>query len=134
MLDKKNPATIDKAAAKRLGARIRQARVARGLSQEDLGDCLKKTRSAVSLWEAGDSIPADIPAIAKKLNVQVAWLTTGKGKPPTKVKQAPTGYRRQMVSRMELLIRTGMFDELLERLGYVKKNSRDSKASLVPDK
>ena len=44
---------------KKLGQRIREARIASGFSQEDLGDALKLTRSSVSLWEKGRSIPED---------------------------------------------------------------------------
>jgi len=102
---------------KKLGQRIRDARIASGFSQEDLGDALQLTRSSVSLWEKGRSVPEDInlKALADVLKVTPDYLLHGTGKAPVR-KQAPeSGYRRDMMARMQRLIDTGKFDSLISR-------------------
>ena len=48
------------------------------------------------------------------LKTSIAYLVEGKGKPPRS--QLPKhGYRRDMMGRMQRLIATGMFDDLLPR-------------------
>lgn len=44
-------------AKKLFGARLKSARAAAGLSQEDMAEALKVSRQAVSKWERGDSSP-----------------------------------------------------------------------------
>lgn len=100
---------------KKLGERIRAARIASGFSQEDLGDALKLTRSSVSLWEKGRSVPEDenLKVLADVLQVTPEYLVTGKGKPPARKKQPENIYRRDMMARMQRLIDTGRFDTLI---------------------
>lgn len=107
-------------ANKKLGQRIREARIANGFSQEDLGDALSLTRSSVSLWEKGLSAPeqANLQTLADVLKVTPDYLLYGKGKPPTKTKQPDTGYRRDMIGRMQRLIDTGKFDDLVLRRSH----------------
>jgi transcriptional regulator with XRE-family HTH domain len=100
----------------KIGKRIREARLANGFSQEDLGDALSVTRSAISLWEKGRSMPEDqnLQALADVLKVSKDYLLEAKGKPPVKRQLPETGYRRDMISRMQRLIETGRFDTLIE--------------------
>lgn len=102
---------------KKMGKRIRDARVASGFSQEDLGDALSLTRSSVSLWEKGRSVPEDhnLQNLAELLKVTPEYLVEGKGRAPVKKELSASGYRRDMMSRMQRLIETGRFDELIER-------------------
>ena len=101
---------------RKMGQRIREAREASGFSQEDLGDAIKLTRSSVSLWEKGRSIPEDenLQLLAEVLKTTPEYLLTGKGKPPVYKREQDNGYRRDMIMRMTRLINTGKFDELLD--------------------
>jgi transcriptional regulator with XRE-family HTH domain len=100
---------------KKIGQRIRQARIASGFSQEDLGDALGVTRSSVSLWEKGRSFPdeSNLTNLAEVLKVPQAYLETGVGKPPVRKELPDSGYRRDMMTRMQRLIATGKFDVLI---------------------
>lgn len=59
-----------------IGQKIRQAREARGLTQEMLAESLGVTQAAVSYWEAGRRAPDvdDLVAIADALNIDIAAL------------------------------------------------------------
>ena len=61
--------------------RLREARQAAGLSQEDAGTLIGRTRQAVSDWEAGrTTIPADYAAaIAKASGWSGHYLLLGDG-------------------------------------------------------
>ncbi len=92
---------------KKLGKRIREAREACGYSQEDVGDALQLTRSAVSLWEKGRSVPEDgnLVSLASVLKVEMDYLKHGKGSKPFinkgvgrgKSDEAASPYRRTMM-------------------------------------
>ena len=60
----------------RIGKRIREARQAEGLSQEQLGEKLGVSFQAVSTWETGKFIPDSdhLPALAKTLNLSLDAL------------------------------------------------------------
>ena len=63
-----------------LGQRIRQAREAAGLTQEQLGRSAGVTRSAISQWETGtvDSVEAaTLNRAARALGVSIDWLLSG---------------------------------------------------------
>lgn len=62
-----------------VGARIRQAREAKGMSQDALAAAVKVSRPAVSQWEDESSQPRrnKIPAIAAALGVSPFWLEHG---------------------------------------------------------
>jgi transcriptional regulator with XRE-family HTH domain len=65
-------------------SRIREARRAAGLSQSQLADLMKVTRSACSQWEVeGGTAPRGhrFERLAAILNVTVEWLATGEGDP-----------------------------------------------------
>ena len=103
-----------------LGSRIRKARKASGFSQEDLGDGLGVTRSSVSLWEKNRATPEPekMPGLAALLHVTPEYLAAGKGKPPEPPEPGENIYRRDMMNRMQRLIETGRFDDLIERRMY----------------
>lgn len=58
------------------GGRIRAARLAKGLSQEELGELLDVSFQAVSTWETGKCLPdtEHLPALAKTLEVSLDCL------------------------------------------------------------
>jgi transcriptional regulator with XRE-family HTH domain len=100
---------------KKVGKRIREAREAIGFTQEDLGDALSLTRSSVSLWEKGYASPEpdNLRTLAELLRVTPEYLTSGKGKPPVKNELPKPGYRRSQFVRMQRLIETGHFDQVI---------------------
>jgi transcriptional regulator with XRE-family HTH domain len=110
-----------------LGDRIKRARVALGFSQEDLADAVKISRQAVAQWESGkcEPDPWHLKVIAGVLRVTVTFLATGKGAMPLPKAAPPSGYRRDMITRMQRLIDTGRFDELIER--RMKQRIREGK-------
>ncbi len=64
-----------------LGARIRQTRLDKGLTQNELARLVHVSREAVSQWESGDSKglkPENLVRVAKVLGVDVEYLVTGK--------------------------------------------------------
>jgi transcriptional regulator with XRE-family HTH domain len=67
-----------------LGARIRQARQARGLAQEDLGQLVGVRGLTISRAELGKTTPNArvLDALARQLGVSVDWLLTGQGRAP----------------------------------------------------
>lgn len=62
-----------------VGARIREARQARGLTQNELATVLGVTRSAVAQWETGRAgqESAMLPRIAEALAISPGWLLAG---------------------------------------------------------
>lgn len=64
---------------KTLADRIKYARTFAGLTQREIGDALKVTRNAVSLWENGTNAPtADkVGDFAKLTGVSAEWLLVG---------------------------------------------------------
>jgi transcriptional regulator with XRE-family HTH domain len=106
-----------------LGQRLRKARIAAGLSQEDVGDGLGVTRSAISQWEKEQTTPGSdkLVAAAEMLGVDIEWLRHGVGRGPRKVKLKNNNYRRSMMNRMQRMIATGKFDDMLADMGYVRK-------------
>lgn len=62
-----------------IGTRIKQAREAKGLSQDALATAVGVTRPAVSQWEDGTAQPRNtkIPKIAAALEVHPHWLQHG---------------------------------------------------------
>lgn len=64
-----------------MGERIRQLRVALGLSQDKLGQALGMTRSGVYRIEKGDSTltASNMELLRLKYGVNIEWLETGHG-------------------------------------------------------
>ncbi len=70
-----------------LGARIRAARLAQGLTQDQLARAVGVTRSAVAQWETGRAgqVGGNLARIARFLGTSAAYLLTGEpeaGGPP----------------------------------------------------
>jgi transcriptional regulator with XRE-family HTH domain len=107
--------------SKAVGRRIKLARERAGLSQEDLGDLLRVTRSSVSLWEKGRSVPTG--ERARKLAEVFKLFKRLRRKMPGRV------YRRDFIGRCMRLIAVGFFDDFLASLGYAKKHKRNVAAS-----
>jgi transcriptional regulator with XRE-family HTH domain len=64
--------------AEEIGARIREARKARGLNESDLADLLIVHRNTVQNYEKGQGIPnRRMQEIADALNVSFRWLLHG---------------------------------------------------------
>ncbi len=80
---------------KTIGERIKAARKAKGLSQEQLGEKLDISFQAVSSWETGKFIPDSehLPALAKALDISLdsllgCWTCCGR---PTGARNAGAG-------------------------------------------
>jgi len=67
-----------------LGERIRIARVAAGLTQNDIAKHFGIARPNVTQWESGTTRPDQdrLPELAKLLNVSLDWLLNDAGEPP----------------------------------------------------
>lgn len=65
-----------------IGARIRDARQARGWTQDQLAQAVDVTRSAVAQWETGRAgqVTANLARIAATLEVGIEFLTHGADK------------------------------------------------------
>ena len=59
-----------------LGQRLRQARERRGFTQEEVGQIIGKTHTAISFYEAGkrNPTPAELAVVAKMLAVSTDYL------------------------------------------------------------
>jgi transcriptional regulator with XRE-family HTH domain len=67
-----------------IGTRIKSARKAAKITQEELGRAVGVSHAAVSLWESGSSKglkSENLVKCANFLNVDIEWLVTGKGSP-----------------------------------------------------
>ncbi|MDA8253606.1 MAG: helix-turn-helix transcriptional regulator [Rhodospirillales bacterium] len=64
-----------------VGARIREARLARGMTQAELASAVGVTRSAVAQWETerAGQVRANLTRIAAVLGVSVQFLLEGGG-------------------------------------------------------
>lgn len=63
------------------GLRIRLARIARGLTQEELGRCIHRTKTTVHHWETEKTKPTieTLKKVAQHLSVKENWLILGQG-------------------------------------------------------
>src|SRR5215471_6786690 len=79
------------------GARLRYVRLARGLSQITVGEACGVSRSAVSMWETGETTATDanLEQAATRLQVPLEWLRAGSGPTPD-ITSVPRG-RRQLL-------------------------------------
>ena len=109
-----------------VGARIREARIALGISQQDLANRIMKTASALSKYEAGQV--SEVPVLVKlaeALGRSTDWLLYGDrghsedaevrspsmqdpmlrlGVPPKRVRLLPTRYRNRYARRAKEVI------------------------------
>lgn len=86
-----------------LGARIRQARETKGIKPAELGRRLGVTRSSVSQWESGLTVPAseNLVQIASILGVTLDWLDAG-GKRVLRLIQMAPGPEIELVDWKKL--------------------------------
>lgn len=94
-----------------LAKRIRAARVARRLSQAELAEQMKVTRSACSQWELvrGGTVPRGhrLERLAVILGVTVEWLTTGRDARPAVAAADTTGSYRHVLTDDERAVLDG---------------------------
>ncbi|MCS4089237.1 helix-turn-helix transcriptional regulator [Rhizobium sp. BK176] len=61
-----------------IGQRIKEARQKAGLTQEQLGEAIGKSRVALVRWEAGADFSTDLlDSLSEKLNVAPEWIMFG---------------------------------------------------------
>lgn len=67
-----------------IGERIRTARKARGLTQEELGAAIGVAKASIARWETTSRNPGGLALVtlAKTLKVPLEWLVAGEGPPP----------------------------------------------------
>jgi transcriptional regulator with XRE-family HTH domain len=98
-----------------VGKRIKMARDAQGLSQEQVGNAIDATRAVVSYWEKGWGLPGAKyrEALAATLKVPLSFLMVGEGERPKK----PTPQEKRRVTLTGTALRNmmleGQFDELI---------------------
>lgn len=92
--------TNDQASLVALGARLRQARELRRMSQGELAEATGAARQSVVVWERGQSEPGLLKAYkaAEFLGVSLEWLVTGQGEGPDSANRASL---RAMIRSME---------------------------------
>ena len=83
-----------------IASRIRAARRSSALTQIAVATACGVTRTAVSLWEAGDTHPKvdKILTLAELFAVDAAWLQFGTGQPPAFVAPSPSDVRGGPIS------------------------------------
>lgn len=66
-----------------IGTRIKALREAKGLTQEQVGEIVDRTRSLVNQWEAGTARPSvdQLKVMASALDTSLEWLAEGRGTP-----------------------------------------------------
>jgi transcriptional regulator with XRE-family HTH domain len=115
-----------------IGARIRKARREAGLSQAQLADLMKVTRSACSQWEQPNGTAprgSRLQRLAMLLGVSVEWLATGHEPGPRAAYPTPryhdalTREEREILDRFARLDRDGQQALLgvLRRLRALKR-------------
>lgn len=96
-----------------INARIKQARVAAGISQIRLATLLGVTRSAVSQWESEHGTvprPEHLARLAELLHTDYEWLATGKKsreeKPVSVIREdTPSRYKSALSPEQEELLK-----------------------------
>lgn len=91
-----------------LGSRIKFARKAAGMTQQEFADKLEIDRVNISQWESDTTRPATerIPRLVALLNIDETWLFSGRGAPPTpidKPRKRSKGQSIQIVPGEQLL-------------------------------
>ncbi len=91
-----------------LADRLRKARQHAGMKQKAFADALQVTSSAYAQWEAGNSKPRELVAIARRIelltSVPAAWILGVESPTPPKLprldsNQKPAGYPFSQVRR-----------------------------------
>jgi transcriptional regulator with XRE-family HTH domain len=98
-----------------VGERIKLARGALGLSQEQVARAINATRAVICYWEKGLGLPGKNfrEPLAKTLQVSLAFIMAGEGERPPKPKE----YEKRRISMTALALRNmlakGEFDEII---------------------
>nr|AKN35854.1 Transcriptional regulator [Vibrio tasmaniensis] len=73
---------LNQNAKMRFSDRLKTQRKLKGLTQENIAQCLSLTKVSISRWERGHSIPSGdaLNTLATMLEVDAEWLLTGKNK------------------------------------------------------
>ncbi|MER9625026.1 helix-turn-helix domain-containing protein [Mesorhizobium sp. M0222] len=81
--------------ASTLGQRLRQAREAAGLTQDDIASHFRIKRVSVTQWEADTTRPniTRLPELATLLNTEVSWLLEAAGAAPVAREPKPRASR-----------------------------------------
>lgn len=81
-----------------LGERLRYAREAAGLTQDDVAKAFNIRRVSVTQWEADKTRPAlqRLPELADLLSTKVEWLLDAKGLPPLSIPRPAAGHREKI--------------------------------------
>ena len=93
-----------------IGANIKMLRTSAGLSQEQLGAMIGKTRSAVSQYESGKAVPrmGVIEGIAKVFGVKKSAIIEGITTPSTPdMRNRLTERERELIAAFRALDETG---------------------------
>jgi transcriptional regulator with XRE-family HTH domain len=92
---------------KNFGDRLREARIAAGLTQEQLGFALGVTKSSVSAWENGRETPGFklLPELGQTLHRSLDELISGIDPPTARPDGAAQELRASNTSEQTLLIR-----------------------------
>ena len=90
-----------------LGARIKQARLRAGMTQQQIADLLDKTKAAVSNFENGQNKPSleTIIAFATETGVSLDWLVLGRepeGAYDKRIRALPEALREYVVNALVL--------------------------------
>jgi transcriptional regulator with XRE-family HTH domain len=122
-----------------LGARIRSARRAHGLTQEQLARAVGVTRSAVAQWETdrAGQIGGNLTRVARALGTTTEYLLTGQELPgaaplPTQADEMGLlrAYRACSPQDRALLLRTAL---RLARAAESETTSREASPDPTPD-
>lgn len=73
-----------KSASEGIGKRLRQARLKRGLTMDQLAEKTNISQSAISVIELGSSLPntLTVERLARGLSIDPCWLAYGTGPKP----------------------------------------------------
>lgn len=98
-----------------MGRRIRQARLAAGLSQQRIADRFGISRAAVAQWESEETNPgtAKLEGVADILGVRIEWLTTGRGPTRTDEQDPEDAARRALVPVIDY-VRAGHWTDVAD--------------------
>jgi transcriptional regulator with XRE-family HTH domain len=103
------------AAVTTFGQRLRRARLAKGLTQDEVARHLGIRRVNVTKWESDDYMPGTrrIGALAAVLEVSEDWLLSDKGDPPA---PSPTS----KIHEAEQLLRLLAPEDLEREIAYLR--------------
>lgn len=123
-LDDGPPGALDDDAVQ-IGARLRDAREAAGLSTRELADHLGVKESTVGKWESGERSPRGqrVSKLAGILGVSLSWILVGRG-------VEPTGNDHDLVQlRAELRLARDRLDDVVSELAVLDQRLAEMEAN-----